>query len=254
LSDPSVMRLYIIFSLLCVSAAFWGCDGNAKDVRSYYFPVEALKKGKVYAYQVRQGDSEALEYWYYRGFMRDTGTFLVATYYDQNFQIGQIRREKISEKGAFARTYMFYEPDSTGQDEGGQIQSSALIESPQVFSFKTGRRDESPAFRIFYHPPGDTETRVYVSRTRRFMGDAPAFEFKGKKLDCIRFALDETISYDERGTNDVTVSGEEWYAKGLGLVWYRKTFGSGAFSVEGRLSELISMAELERRAAAHYGE
>jgi hypothetical protein len=248
------MRLSIFLLILLVLYALAACDGGSRDVRAYYFPVEALKKGQVYAYQVQQGDQSAVEYWYYRGFVRDTGTFLVATFYDQNFQIGQIRREKITDEGASARSYMFYEPDSSGQAEGGQMQAAALIESPQVFPFSVGKNDDGPPFRIFYNPPGDQDTRVYISRKRRFMGEAPDFSFKGKKLSCIRFALDETISYDERGTNDVMVSGEEWYARGLGLVFYRKTYGSGAFSVEGRLSELFQMTELERRAAAFYGE
>jgi hypothetical protein len=86
------------------------------------------------------------------------------------------------------------------------------------------------------------------------LGDAPDFEYDGKNYPCIRFGLVETIGNKKEGIAEVEGKGEEWYAKGLGLVYYRKTYGGGTFKMEARLTDMFPMTELERKATAVYGE
>jgi hypothetical protein len=229
------------------------CSSDGKrDIEAYYFPVKNLRKGQVYEYAVSNKDSIALEYWYYRGFVRDSGLFLAGTYYDQRFQIGQIIREKITQSGAIARECHLYEPGENA--EAQQIHIPTVIESPNLFPFSVRDSSGTFEFKLHFSPSDDPETVMYLHRRRRFVGDAPDFEYDGKNYDCIRFAIHEAISTRKDGKPDLESFGEERYAKGLGLVYYSKSYGKNAFKVEGRLTDIISMETLEERASAVFGQ
>ena len=62
---------------------------------------------------------------------------------------------------------------------------------------------------------------------------------------CGRLHISET--YEKEGSAEIQGEGEEWYAKGLGLVYYRKAYDKGRLVLEYRLKDVFPMAELERR-------
>lgn len=244
----------IILGSVCAFLFLACSQGSKRDISDYYYPVKGLHGGKVYEYVVSQNDSVVPEYWYYRTFVRDSGLFLVGTYYDHRFQIGQIIREKITKSGALAKECHLYEADSNPETEGGQIETSTQIEAPNKFPFLVSDSSGVFLFKLQFHPPEDPKTTVQVERKRRFLGDGPKFEFDGKQYACIRFRFEESISNGMAKAAPVKALGEEWYAKGLGLVYYRKVYGEGAFTVEARLTDIFTMAELEQKATAVYGE
>ncbi len=238
---------------LCLFAFLTSCnDGGRRDIEAYYFPVKELRKGQVYEYAVSNKDSISLEYWYYRGFVRDSGLFLSGTFYDQNFQIGQIVREKITKSGAIAKECNLYEPEL--ETEQGQTQIRTNIESPNLFPFSV--RDSSGIFEFKLHftPPDDPGTVIFLNRKRRYIGNAPDFEFDGQNYPCIQFAFYESISSQKEGRPELETFGEERYAKGLGLVYYSKSYGKNAFKVEGRLTDIFTMGELEEKASSRFGK
>jgi len=246
------MRLVFGFGVLCLLLAGAGCGDGKRDIRDYYFPVEELRNGKVYEYDLAQGDSSSPEYWYYRAYARDSGLFLAGTYYDSRFQIGQIIREKIVDNGVLAREYQLYEADF---ETGKQIQTTAVIESANIFPFRVKDSTGVFLFRLHYRPASDPSTTIYLVRNRIFLGDAPAFEFHGETYPCVRFGLLEAIGNEREGAAEIQGRGEEWYAKGIGLVYYRKTFGSnGQVKFEYRLKDIFPMSELEKKAEAYFGD
>jgi hypothetical protein len=58
----------------------------------------------------------------------------------------------------------------------------------------------------------------------------------------------EAIGNDKEGASEVAGRGEEWYAKGLGLVYSKRIYGSGGLSLETRLRDTFSLEELKKRA------
>ncbi|HRI58525.1 MAG TPA: hypothetical protein PK228_02345, partial [Saprospiraceae bacterium] len=237
--------LYLFFASACAG------DGK-RDIRDYYFPVEELRSGKVYEYDLAEGDSSSPEYWFYRAFQRDSGLYLAGTYYDNHFQIGQIIREKIESGSVVAREYSLYDADV---ETGKQIQTNAVIESPDVYPFRVKDSVGVLIFSLKYQPATDPSTTIYLTRHRIFLGDAPAFEFKGLTYPCIRFGLLESIGTTKGGDDLLKGRGEEWYAKGLGLVYYRKIFGKNSqVRFEYRLKDVFPMSGLEKKAAAYFGE
>ena len=228
---------FFCFTLLLLAACT--SDDDLRNLRNYYFPVDQLRGGMVYEYVSEQGDSVTTEYWYYRTFVRDSGMFMVGTYYDAQFQIGQIVRQKITESGAVAREYFLYETDAA---TGKQTQIRTTLESAQLFPFTARDSTVKVVFSLKYHPTDDPEGGIEISRDRHFLGSAPEFEFRGEKIPCIRFGLEESIAGLEG-------RGEEHYALGLGLVYYRKAYGPrGDVRFEYKLHDVFPMSELERRA------
>jgi len=251
----SAVRALLFLSLPFLSFFLFACgSGGKRDISEYYFPVKDLRGGKVYEYVVSQNDSVMPEYWYYRTFVRDSGLFLVGTYYDHRFQIGQIVREKITKSGALAKECHLYEADPNPETEGGQIHTTTIIDAPNKFPFAVKDSSGVFLFKLQFHPPDDPKATIYVVRNRRFLGNAPDFEFDGKKYPCIKFSLRETIGNEKEGAAEVEGLGEEWYAKGLGLVYYKKTYGSGSFKTEARLTDIFPMSTLEQKATTIYGE
>lgn len=247
------MRFWVGLGVICVMLAA-ACKGDSKrDIRDYYFPVEDLRRGQVYEYDLAKGDSSSPEYWYFRAFQRDSGQFLAGTLYDERFQIGQIIRVKIEDASVVARSYSIYDADF---ETGKQIQTNAVIESPEVFPFQVKDSAGVSVFKLKYHPAGDPEVTIQLTRTRIFLGNAPDFEFNDEVYPCVRFGLTEEIGTGKIGKGKLTGTGEEWYARGLGLVYYRKTFASKKAKVEYeyRLKDIFPMSEFEKRAEAFFGE
>jgi len=248
-------HFFLLFAPFCTGCLllFHACaPDHRRDIRAYYFPVEALRSGRVYEYVgTGNSDNPSSEYWYYKAFKRDSGWYLAATYYDQNFQIGQIVREKINDGGAVAREYFLYEPDTITQQ---QAPVPVTIESASVFPFQVRDSTGILLFKLSYHPIWEPDATVTLVRHRRFLGDGPPFKFKGQSYPSIRFDVRETVVNDRGDAEAVEGVGEEWYAKGIGLVYSRKTYGAGELTLENRLNDIFMMTELERRAKEVYDD
>ncbi|MBL7774763.1 MAG: hypothetical protein JNK89_02105 [Saprospiraceae bacterium] len=252
-TQPVFGRLAASVFLTFVVFLFLACTDGKRNIRDYYFPVYDLQKGLVYAYAAEEGDSTDRRYWFYNSFVRDSGTFLVGTQYDRYFAINQIVREKIVDNGSLARNTFLYELDTAS---GKAIPVRAVIESANLFPFQVTDSLGIFLYSLHYTPPTDTGATIALVRNRRFLGDGPPFQFQGKSYPTVRFGLQEAIRHNAEGSAEIEGSGEEWYAKGLGLVYFRKSFGpGGAIRYAYRLTETFSMQELERRAeeAMHSG-
>jgi hypothetical protein len=223
------------------------CQKDKRNIKEFYFPTNDLLTGKVYEYRSLDGDSLKVEYWYYRAFDRDSGTFLSATSYNRIFQIEQIVREKIVDNGSLARDLFLYE---TNAENGVQTRIQANIEVPNVFPFEVKDTTGVFLYKLNYKLPQDSSNRVFLIRNRIFSGDAESFDFKGKKYPTIRFKLKEVFGSEGEGTAEGSAQGEEIYAQGIGLVQFKKYYGEGenqsirAF----KLVDIFKMTEMERRA------
>lgn len=237
------MSRYTVFLFLTLALSY-RCTEPRRDIRDYYFPAAELHDGRVYAYTSMEGDTAEQRYWYYRSFQTDSGTYMVGSQYDRYFQVVQLLREKLVDNGALARNSYLYDLDTVS---GTSKPITARIESPNLFPFQVSDSLGVFLFQLSYHPLDDSIATIYIIRNRRFLGDGPDFELSGKKYPTVRFGLQEAVGNDREGASEVEGRGEEWYAKGLGLVYYQKSFGEGKIRYQFRLTETFPMSELERR-------
>ncbi len=228
------------------------CGDGKRDIQAYYFPIEELADGRVYEFHSVGGTegNPYSEYWFFRSAKTDTGTYLTGAFYDSNFQIGQIIREKIVANGSLARNLLVYEPN---RRTGEMAPVEAVLEANNVFPFRVLEKDGGVfLFKLHYQLPGDSTTKIYLVRNRKFGGDAPEFEFRGKQFPAIRFSLREVVGNESIGAAEVEASGEERYAKGLGLVYFRKEYGHAAARTvrEFQLVDMYPLDVLEEKARA----
>ncbi|MCB0576425.1 MAG: hypothetical protein KDC61_17855, partial [Saprospiraceae bacterium] len=66
------MRFLFGVGAFCLFFAFACSNDGKRDISDYYFPVDELRSGKVYEYDLARGDSSSPEYWYYRSFKLDS--------------------------------------------------------------------------------------------------------------------------------------------------------------------------------------
>jgi hypothetical protein len=244
-----IMKRNLFYIAIIVSLGF-ACNSDRRNIKDYYYPVLDLQKGSVYCYELNVNGEKTTDYWYLMGFVRDSGLYLASTNYDNQFHINQIVREKMTENGAIARSYYVYEQDSATQKA---IQTEAVLKSPDIFPFSVKDSLGVFLFSLHYSPMGEIQSKIYLIRNRRYLGDGPNFEWNGKKYATIRMGIREAIGNEGEGAAEIEGVGEEWYAKGIGLVYFKKKYGDkGALIREYRLKEIISMDQLIQRAGTHW--
>lgn len=228
------------FGILITISILFSCQSDRKNIRDYYFPLKALTEGLVYEYHAVNNDTLAPDYWYYRSFVTDTSVYLTATYYNPaTLTPLQLVREEMYSNGMAAQDLYLYETDSTGK----QRQIKANIESGSVFPFEV--RDSGGVFlyKANWQLPSEKNATTTLIKNRRYAGDT-TFVFQGKTYDCVVFQVKELLEHDQEGFFEQEFDGVEWYAKGLGLVYSKKTI-TPTFILEYRLTDRYLMERLE---------
>jgi hypothetical protein len=224
----------LVFQLAC------GNGEVKKNIRDYYYPLEALKQPKVYEYQAINNDSLGAEYWYFKTHETDTATYFTGNNFNRNFEVGQFSSEKVVKNGTIQKDYVLFTYDSLGQ----QFQIPAEIEYGNTFPFEV--KDSNSIFLqklkwTFSENPPITTTLI---RNRRYKGEAQ-YTYKGKIYDCVEFQLKELIDDFNNGHFEKEYEGKELYAKGLGLVYYKKVIDD--LILEYKLVDVYPMETLEQK-------
>ena len=231
------IRLLLFLYIICV---FFSCHSDTKNIRDYYFPLKELTNGLVYEYRAVQTDSLAPDYWYYRSVVTDTSTYLISTNYSAaNLTPRQLLREEMVSNGMLVHDLLLYETDSTGK----QQQIHAEIIAGSIFPFEVRDSGGIFLFKITWQSPMQQATYTLI-KNRRYAGDT-TFVFQDKRYDAVVFKLKEGMEQRQEGSFEQEYSSVEWYAKGLGLVYFRKDIAKD-FVMEYRLADRYPMEKLER--------
>jgi hypothetical protein len=194
----------------------------------------------VYEYHSVNNDTLAPEYWYYRSLRTDSAVYLVGTRYDAaTLTPRQLVREEMVFNGMVVNDLLLYETDSTGRQQPIQAQ----IIAGNIFPFEV--RDSGGIFlyKATWQSPAQQATYTLV-KNRRYAGDT-TFIFQNKTYDAVVFELKELVEQRQEGSLEQQYSSVEWYAKGLGLVYFKKNIAKN-FVLEYRLAERYPMERLEQ--------
>lgn len=219
-----------------------GCSGpGKKDIRNYYYPLKTLEDGLVYEYRPVGLDSLTPVYWYYRSFVQPNGVFLTGTYYEYDLIPLQLVKEEMVENGMLLSDLAVYTTDSMGL----QQPILAKVLAGNVFPFEVSDSNGVFLFKVQLVFPDAPEASTTLIKNRRYLGDT-TIVFDNQKLKAIRFGVRELIEDrdPEDGVVEPTLSGEEVYAEGIGLVYYYKNITSTQ-QLAYRLVRRYPMVELE---------
>lgn len=228
------------FLLLLFLLPIWlmSCQTDDRiDIRDYYFPVEQLKEGLVYEYQPVNNDSIGPSYWYYKTIETDSALYFTGNFYEADLSVKQFFQAEIVSNGCLMEDYFLYLTDATGQ----QMRFPAEVLAANAFPFSV--RDSGGIFLFklkwtFQKAPLQTTTLI---RNRRYIGKESY-----RDLDCIGFEVKELVDDYQEGHLEKQYAGQEVYAKGLGLVYYKKEIGDN-FVLEYELADTYSMEVLEEK-------
>jgi len=203
--------------------------------------VETLQEPLVYEYRSLNNDSLGAQYWYFRTLKTDTATYFTANLYNESFEVEQFSVEEEVTNGMLQKDYFLYLTDTMGI----QQRLAADIIYDNAFPFEV--EDSSAVFLqkmtwTFSTTPLHTTTLI---RNRRYIGEGE-YSYKGKTYKTITFSLREVIDDFYEGHLETETSGIEIYAKGLGLVYYKKNIGD-ALVLEYELKNTYTMKKLETK-------
>jgi len=239
-----------LFLILLVVTLFFACGNDErgkKNIRDFYYPIEALKEPMVYEYQAINNDTMGAEYWYFKTHETDTAIYFTGNNFNRNFEVGQFSSEEIVENGSIQKDYVLFTYDSLGQ----QVQIPAEIEFANTFPFEV--KDSTGVFLqkmkwTFSENPMITTTLI---RNRRYIGETK-YTYQSKIFDCIEFHLNELIDDFNNGHFEKEYEGTELYAKGMGLVYYKKVIDK--MVLEYGLVDVYPMEKFEQKFKASLNE
>ena len=230
-----------IFLLIFLFLSILSCQTKEStiNIRSYYYPTEQLKEGLVYEYAAVNNANLPPEYWFFKSIETDTALYLIGTYYDEFFIQRQSFRSEIVGNGVLLVNQVISSMDSL------QEHHSANVIYNNVFPFEV--RDSGGIFLmqlkwIFNDNPPISTT---LTRNRRYIGTR-SFSVGGKPTEVVAFQLREEVADENEGHWIREYDGLEYYAAGIGLVYYKKEIDDN-FVLEYELRKRYTMDILEEK-------
>jgi hypothetical protein len=233
----------ILFLLLVSCSLLVSCT-DEKDLSQFYFPVKKLQHGMVYEYRYKGHPEIDPQYWYYQTLKPDPkesnkkGEFFTGTLYDAGFRIRQIVSEEVVSNGMMLDDIYLYMYDSTGT----VMRIKPTVIAPSVYPFEVQDSAHIYLYKIKFAYPNDSTHTTTLVKNRRYIGKNQ-YTYKDKKYDCAEFEVRESVDDDKNGHWHNEYKTRELYAKGLGLIYYKKDLGGNVLEYE--LSNIYEMSELE---------
>jgi len=232
--------LYSILAVVWVLA----CN-NAPTLEDYYYPVDNLMEGMVYEYHspLQDGVQHPPYYWYYRKVVGEDGTeALVGVFYNHELEIEQMVRERVVTNGVKTEDVRLYEYDA----QGTRYDIQAEIKEGTAFLFEADESKVLP-YILTWRSKTDPDASTILTRGRAFRGFTKC-DFKEKKYDCAVFEIGDKIEadHDTEGGQVLEWTATEHYAKGVGLVYSKKTIPQVG-EIEYELVARYPMTELEKK-------
>jgi hypothetical protein len=233
----------IAITVLVCLLLFSSCKNSISDeLASYYFPVDELQNGRVYAYETANNPNDPPFFWWFRTIEQDSGVFVTRMEYDYRYLPFQFVREERVSNGMLLKDMYLYETDSTNKQQKIDVR----IEHGNSFAF--GEKDPSKVllYKIAWEGArGDDDITTSLTKNRQYIGDT-VLTFKGTEYDCARFYVRELVELDAEDHFEVEYDGEEIYARGLGMIYFKKNV-TEELVTEYRLVDTFGMEVLEER-------
>ncbi len=247
---PMKTNFYFLLFTIATLFPITSCqDDGLRDIRDYYFPLRELTDGLVYEYRDTQHDALAADYWYYRPLPTDSAYYFTKAYY-RDFLPSSLYREEMVNNGILLRNLYLFETDSTNQ----QQQAIGEVISSNVFPFEV-KEDGSEVYiyQVRFQLPSQPHGSTTILINRQFQGDT-TYTYEEQEYPAIHFSLSGSVDQRDSIIGDIEprFTGQEIYAKGLGLVFYARDYGEGAPSFQHQLVDRYPMSELEKKAQKNW--
>ena len=242
-TKPQRAKLAFCRKALCLLTL--SCLAACSDLgpgADYYYPIDELHDGVVYAYQPVGDAPFPPYYWYYRAVETPDSTMLAGTFYSQDFEPLQFTNERITPTGSLRRSLRMYTPTDTAS-----TQVVAEILAPNLFSFEQPNQARRLTSAMRWTQPAAVDTLMPVIYTvthqRRYLQDT-TLELDGESYPAQAWRVDEVIEHDSIGVLELESQALEIYAEGIGLAYRQRVYSDGTLEAY-RLAARFPMDTLE---------
>ncbi len=228
---------YLLWCLPFLAA--WGCDRAPQkaSLEAFFFPYDSLLQGKVYVYEPVGNPHDPPMFWHYQSALENGRRILKSTSYDIDFLPDQFSVERYVRNGVVLDSFVTWE--SVGDSSKQAI--AVTIEAGNVFSFE--RKPDVLLTTLHWYSPS-TDAHITFVRNRQYLSDT-IYVFEKDTLAAARFYIRELIDTETEGHLELEYDGEECYARGIGLVWFRKNINP-EWQMEYRLSRIYEPSYFEQ--------
>lgn len=203
--------------VMCLGLINTGCkepETATGAYADYYFPIHNLPgEGKVYKYNSKLGDQYPPEIW---KFTRVGPGRLESINYAPDGSEVLRQYDRIVSNGVLTDSLILMVNDQTGQ----RLPIRTKVVSPHRFPFAP--EDTSKVFltQLEWNQPLDG-MHVVLQRRRQWEKDT-TWTYQGSSLPAVLFKIDDILETETAGWTNSHWKGKEVYAKGLGLVYFKR--------------------------------
>ncbi len=235
-------KILLLFGVM-ISLNSCRVDHIAREFMAFYYPVFDLQEGKVYEYRPVKNDTLPVDYWYYSSHMVDDKLHFTGNYYNDRFQVQQFFRESQEENSMQLNDFILYNADENGKQEQIDVEILGRNTFPTLFA------DSTKTFKmgVKWNIPDEVGTTISLNRERKYIGMSQ-YAYQGERYESAIFKTQEHIEHfvEDDGYLEPSFPGIEIYAKGVGLVYYKKQLSSDVL-IEYELYNTYSMEEFEKK-------
>ncbi len=203
--------------VMCICIIIPACkqpDDIQTDLSRYYFPVDSLSsEGIVYVYKNVQDSLAEPEIWRH---IRKGPGLIESINYGYGDDIVQRQFDRVVDNGVVTDSLILYAADSSGQRE----QINVYLPSPHRFPFEPGDSSSVWLTKMEWWQPDDS-LHIVLSRRRKF-DEFTTWNNGTQAIPAVRFTSEDTFETEADGWTSTSWTGEELYAKDIGLVYYKR--------------------------------
>lgn len=231
----------IVCQIVMVGSIFLAsCKRSAVEpdnLSAYYIPFQTFPpNGKVYIYRNLADPEAEPEVWRH---LRKSDHVLESinyAFYDTSNDIKvqevvQRQVDRIITNGVVTDSLILVFKDSTGKP----VENPVKVISGHRFPFQPGDSTQAWLTNLEWYQPEDS-LHVVLQRRRRFIGHT-SWTNDGKTYAAVKFRTEDTFETERDGWTTSSWTGEEIYARNIGLVYYKRHISD----------QLILEFELDRR-------
>lgn len=232
-----MIRYRTTLAILCQFVMCWALfntscnfsDAQTSNYSAYYFPVDDFpEEGMTYTYRNQTDRTAPPEIWRYFNRGKD---LIESINYGLEDEVVLRQFDRIVSNGVVTDSMFLFWRDTAKVLH----QIDVNIISPYRFPFEPGDSTKLWLSHIDWNQPGDS-LHVVLKRGRRFAGNTQ-WTMNDKSIPAVRFTTEDTFETEKDGWTSSTWTGEEIYAKNIGLVYYKRKFSDQLiieFSLEKR--------------------
>lgn len=197
--------------------AFTSCRMDNKSKLPYfefYFPIHELDESKVYRYK-STNDSLSDQIWVLKAETSENNTFLNGAIFQVDGLLTHRWKEEQTSTGQVMTEYAL----ALNGDPSNPLIRTEIVQD-DIFPFKADNNGIF-LFNMKWKDPNDINVKYELIRNRIFAGDT-MMTVMGKMTKVIHFRVKERVEVDDEGILSLDLSGDEYYAEGIGLVVFIK--------------------------------